>query len=95
MSNTTIKLEPRDTRVVLARVKEETVTATGLIIPKGTTERQDIAIVISVGKNVPDDIIVGQKVLYKPYSTLEIKINNEEFLVIEQTDISCNVIEKE
>lgn len=85
-----MKIIPRNDRVLMVREKEKTTTESGIIIPQGTTERQDIAVVLNMGKNVKD-IIIGDKVLYKPYSTLEISLDGEEFLIIKEEDITAKV----
>lgn len=87
-----MKIRPLADRILMIRVQEKTVTTSGLIIPKGTTQRQDIADVLNIGKDVTN-VVIGDKVLYKPYSTLEITIDDDEFLIIEEKDITAVVEE--
>lgn len=87
-----MKIRPLADRILMIRVQEKTVTTSGLIIPKGTTQRQDIADVLNIGKDVTN-VVIGDKVLYKPYSTLEITIDDDEFLIIEEKDINAVVEE--
>lgn len=75
--------------------KEEETTPAGIVIPDTAKEKPQMGEVMAVGpgglsdegKTLPMMIKVGQKVIYKKWGGNEIKVNGEEWLLIEQKDI--------
>jgi len=90
-----MKIRPLQDRVVIKRMEEERTSAGGIVIPDTATEKPIRGKVIAVGPGkVLDngqkraiDVKVGDTVLFGKYSGNEIKINNEEYLVIRKDDI--------
>jgi len=90
-----MKIRPLQDRVVIKRMEEERTSAGGIVIPDTATEKPIRGKVIAVGPGkVLDngqkraiDVKVGDTVLFGKYSGNEIKINNEEYLVIREDDI--------
>jgi len=87
-------LKPLHDNVVLKKEKTEKKTASGIILSGDAKEQPSFASVLAVGagalvdgKAVPMTVKVGDKVVYKKYSATEIKIDEEEFLVIAEKDI--------
>lgn len=87
-------LQPLRDNVVLKKEKAEKKTASGIILTTEVKEQPAIAEVIAVGegnmvdgKLVPLTVKVGDKVLYKKYSATELKVDEEEYLVIAEKDI--------
>ena len=79
-------IKPLGNRVVATREEVKSQTASGLFLPDDAKEKPVVAIVQAVGKEV-NDIKVGDKILYKEYSTTEIKVNGTEYLIVEDKDI--------
>ena len=75
------RIKPLANRILMVRELEKSTTESGLFIPKGTTEREDVADVLRIGEDVKG-IQIGDRVLYKPYSTSEISLDGEEYLII-------------
>jgi len=92
-----MKIRPLHDRVVIRRVAEETMTAGGIVIPGSATEKPSEGEVIAVGKGkandsgnvTPLDVAVGDKVLFGKYAGQEIKVDGEEVIVMNETDIMC------
>ncbi|HHU28426.1 TPA: co-chaperone GroES [bacterium] len=87
-------LQPLHDNVVLKKEKAEKKTASGIILTTEVKDQPAIAEVIAVGegtlvdgKLVPLSVKVGDKVVYKKYSTTELKIDEEEYLIIAEKDI--------
>ena len=90
-----MKIRPLQDRVVIKRVEEERTSAGGIVIPDSATEKPIRGKVIAVGpgkvldngQKRPIDVKTGDIVLFGKYSGTEVKINNEEYLVIREDDI--------
>ena len=82
--NTPIK--PLADRVVAVREKAQTKTASGLYLPETSKEKPIVASVVAIGPDVKT-IKVGDKILYKEYSTTEIKIDDTEYLIVKAEDV--------
>lgn len=87
-------LKPLHDNVVLKKEKVEQKTASGIILTGDVKEQPSFATVVAVGegnlvdgKVVPLTVKVGDKVVYKKYSTTEFKFEDEEYLVISEKDI--------
>lgn len=83
-------IKPLGDRVVATREEAKNQTASGLYLPDQAKEKPVLAVVQAVGKDVKD-IKVGDKILYKEYSTTEVKINDTEYLIVKEEDILATV----
>jgi chaperonin GroES len=96
-----MKIRPLQDRLIVKRVEEEGKTKGGIIIPDTAKEKPMEGKVIAVGKGKvledgkihPLDVKVGDRVLFGKYSGSEIKIDEEEHLIMREDDI-LGVIEK-
>jgi chaperonin GroES len=77
---------PLGDRVVAVREKAAEKTASGLYLPDNAKEKPVIAKVVAVGKDAKA-VKVNDKILYKEYSTTELKIDGVEYLVVKEEDI--------
>jgi chaperonin GroES len=87
-------LKPLHDNVVLKKEKVEKTTASGIILTGDVKEQPSVAEVVAVGEGVlvdgklqPLTVKVGDRVVYKKYSTTEFKFEEEEYLVIAEKDI--------
>ena len=93
------ELIPLSDKLVLRPIVQEEVLASGIVIPDTAKEKPQQGEVIAVGpgrrdddgKIIPMDIGVGDRVLYAKYTGQEIKIENEELIVLREGDILCKV----
>ena len=89
------KIRPLHDRVIVRRLEEERKTAGGIVIPDTAKEKPIQGEVIAVGngklledgKLRPLDVKVGDKVLFGKYSGTEVKVGDEELLVLREEDI--------
>ena len=89
-----MKLVPLGDRVVLKQLVAEETTKSGIVLPGGAKEKPQQAEVDAVGpggvvdgKEVTMQVKVGDKVIYSKYSGTEVKLDDEEFIVVKQSDI--------
>jgi len=75
---------------VATREEAATQTASGLYLPDTAKEKPVFAIVQAVGPDVKT-LKKGDKIVYKEYSTTEIKVNDVEYLVIKEEDVLATV----
>ena len=83
-------IKPLADRVVAVREKAQEKTASGLYLPDSSKEKPVIATVVAVGPKV-EQVAVGDKIVYKEYSTTDIKINETEYLIVKEDDVLATV----
>lgn len=84
-----MKLTPIGERVVLKPIKAEERTKSGIYLPKGAEEKKQ-GIIEAVGtskEGKPLPLNKGDKVIYGGYSSEEVEIDKEKYLIIEFKDI--------
>ena len=97
-----MNIRPLHDRVVVRRIDAENKTAGGIIIPDNAQEKPIQGEVLAVGDGAvlengerrPLDLKVGDRVLFGKYSGTEVKLGDEELLVMRESDIMA-VIEDE
>lgn len=90
-----IKLQPLGDRVVVQPSTEEDVTKGGIILPDTAKEKPQRGVVIAVGpgrldeegKRIPMEVKKGDKVIYAKYAGSEIKQDDEDVLILRESDI--------
>jgi chaperonin GroES len=79
-------IKPLADRVVAVREIAQTKTASGIYLPDNAKEKPVVAVVEAVGPDVKT-VKKSDKILYKEYSTTEIKIDGTEYLIVKEEDI--------
>lgn len=89
-----MKLTPLGDRVVLKQLVAEETTKSGIVLPGQSKEKPQQAEVIAVGpggmvdgKEVKMEVKVGDQVIYSKYSGTEVKLDEEEYIIVRQSDI--------
>ena len=89
-----MKLVPLGDRVVLKQSKKEETTKSGIILAAKAQERPENAEVIAVGpggmvdgKEVTMHVKAGDQVIYSKYAGNEVKLDDEEYIIVKQSDI--------
>jgi chaperonin GroES len=88
-------LKPLADRVVVKPIERERVSKGGIVLPDTAKEKPQEGEVIAVGegrlsddgKRLPMDVKVGDIVIYAKYGGTEIKIDEEEFMILRESDI--------
>jgi chaperonin GroES len=79
-------IKPLADRVVAVRVEAQTKTASGIYLPEASKEKPVIAKVVAVGPAVKS-LKVSDQIIYKEYSTTELKVNDTEYLIVREEDV--------
>ena len=89
-----MKLKPLGDRVVLRQLEAEETTKSGIVLPGQNKEKPQQAEVVAVGpggvvdgKEIKMEVKAGDQVIYSKYSGTEVKLDEEEFIVVRQSDI--------
>ncbi len=89
-----MKLVPLGDRVVLKQLVAEETTKSGIVLPGQNKEKPQQAEVIAVGpggvidgKEVKMEVKVGDNVIYSKYAGTDVKLDDEEYIVVKQADI--------
>ena len=90
-----MKFRPLHDRVLVERVKEESKTAGGIIIPDTAKEKPSEGKVVAVGPGVRDengafkalDVKKGDRVLFGKWGGTEVTIDGKELLIMKESDI--------
>ncbi|HSH28433.1 MAG TPA: co-chaperone GroES [Thiohalobacter sp.] len=90
-----MNIRPLHDRVIIKRMEEERTTAGGIVIPDSAAEKPIRGEVVAVGNGKilengelrPLDIKVGDKVLFGKYSGTEVKVEDQDLLVMREEDV--------
>ena len=89
-----MRLVPLGDRVVLKELKAEETTKSGIVLPGQAQEKPQQAEVVAVGpgtvedgKEVKMEVSVGDQVIYSKYSGTDVKLDDEESIIVKQSDI--------
>ena len=89
-----VNLTPLHDRVIVKRIEEKETVKGGIIIPDTAKEKSAEAEVIAVGAGkrekgelIPLDVKPGDRVLFGKYGGTEIKIEDQEFLILREEEI--------
>ena len=86
----TLKIKPLADRIMILPLEAETKTASGIIIPDSAKEKPQKGNVVAVGPGTKDNPVtlkVGDTVLYGKYSGTELKFENNDYLIMRESDI--------
>ena len=90
----TMQVTPLHDRVLVRRLEEEEIAKGGIIIPDTAKEKPQEGEVMAVGagkiekgKRVPLDVKVGDRILFGKYTGSEIKIDDQEYLILREEEI--------
>ena len=83
-----MKLVPLFDRVVLKQLVAEETTKSGIVLPGQAKEKPQQAEVIAVGPGgVVDGKKVGDQVIFSKYAGTEVKVDEDEYIIVKQNDI--------
>ncbi len=89
-----MKLVPLWDRVVIKALVAEETTKSGIVLPGQAKEKPQQAEVVAVGpggmvdgKEVKMQVKEGDKIIYSKYSGTEVKLDDEDLIIVKQSDI--------
>ena len=90
-----MKLKPLGDRLIVKPSDEEETTASGIVLPDTAKEKPQKGKVIAVGDGVvnedgsrrPLDVSEGDEVLYSKYGGTEVTVEDEDLLVLRESDV--------
>jgi chaperonin GroES len=96
-----MKIRPLQDRILVKRLEETTTTKGGIIIPDTAKEKPQEGEVVAAGKGrvLEDgtqralDLKVGDKILFGKYAGTDVKIDEEDYLIMREDDV-LGVVEK-
>jgi chaperonin GroES len=93
-----LNITPLHDRVLVKRIEEKETVKGGIIIPDTAKEKPQEGEVIAVGsgrrekgETVPLDVKAGDRVLFGKYSGTDIKIEDEEYLILKEEEILAKI----
>lgn len=84
------KINPLGDRVVAQKEEASQKTASGIYLPDNAKEEPKVAKVAEVGPKVKE-VKKGDRILYKEYSTTDVKIDGDEYIVLKEEDVLATV----
>ena len=89
-----MRLKPLGDRVVIQQLEAEEKTKSGIVLPSQSKEKPQEAEVVAVGpggtvdgKEVKMEVKVGDRIIYSKYAGTEVKLDEDEFIIVKQSDI--------
>jgi chaperonin GroES len=90
-----VKLQPLADRLVVKPIEREEVTKGGIVLPDTVKEKPQEGEVLAVGpgrlsddgKRIAMDVKVGDRVIYAKYGGIDYKLNDEDVLILRESDI--------
>ncbi len=97
-----VKLQPLADRLVVKPIEREEVTKGGILLTDTAKEQPQEGKVLAIGpgrlsedgKRIAMDVKVGDIVLYAKYGGAEIKIEDEELIILRESDILAKKVKK-
>ena len=94
-----MKLKPLGDRLIVKPLDEEETTASGIVLPDTAKEKPQKGTVVAVGDGAinedgsrrPLDVSKGDEVLYSKYGGTEITVEDDELLVLRESDVLAKV----
>ena len=89
-----MKIKPLGDRVVVKAIEAEEKTKTGIILTTAAQEKPQVAQIVAVGpggtvdgKEVKMEVSVGDKVILNKYAGTEVKLGQDKYTIVRQSDI--------
>ena len=94
----TVNITPLHDRVLVRRLEEKDTAKGGIIIPDTAKEKPQEGEVVAIGagkmekgRRVPLDVSVGDRILFGKYTGNDIKIEDQEYLILREEEILAKV----
>lgn len=80
---------PLGDRIVAVREEAQEKTASGIFLPESSKEKSVIAKIVAVGPKA--SLKVDDRILYKEYSTTEVKVDGVDYIIVREEDVLATV----
>lgn len=86
-------VKPLGERLVIKMTEAEEKTKSGIVLPGSAKEKPQVAVVVAVGAGITsdekkkDEVKAGDKVIFSKYAGTEVKIDDEELIIIKLADV--------
>jgi chaperonin GroES len=88
-------IKPLSDHLFIEKVKEEKISASGIVIPETTENHSSVGKIVAAGPGklnedgdlIPISVKVGDTVVFTQYAPSDIKINDKEYLVVRESDV--------
>lgn len=85
-----VNVQPLADYIVAQAEEAQTKTASGIYLPETAKEKPKTAKVVAVGKDAKQ-VKVGDRIIYKSYSTTDVKVEGEEYILVKEEDVLATV----
>jgi chaperonin GroES len=90
-----MNIKPLGERIVIKVLESEEKTKSGIVLPDTAKEKPQMGEILAVGpgktlengQKVPMEVKVGDKVLFAKYAGTEVKLDDEEYMVLKESDV--------
>ena len=90
-----MNLKPLGDRLIVEPIEQEEMTASGIVLPETAKEKPMQGKVLAAGPGARKDdgsraqldVTVGDTVLYAKYAGTEVKLGDEKYLILKETDV--------
>jgi chaperonin GroES len=95
-----MNLQPLGDRLIVEVLEQEDTTTSGIVLPDTAQEKPQRGTVLAVGpgslndkgERVALDVVAGDTVVFSKYGGTEIKVDNEDYLILRESDILAKVV---
>lgn len=85
-----VPIQPLADYIVAVGEEAQSKTASGIYLPNAAQEKPKTAKIVAVGKEVKQ-LKAGDRIIYKSYSTTEVKVGTEEYILVKEEDVLATV----
>ena len=90
-----MKLKPIGDKIIVERIEPESKTKGGIVLPDNVKEKPKEGKILAIGEGklldsgsrVPPSVKVGEKIIFSSFAGSEVKIDNKEYLIMNEEDI--------
>jgi len=86
-----MQVEPSSKNIFAKPIKGEAQTKSGFLLSENAIEDPQLAEIIAIGKEVTQ-FSVGDNIIYKPYTTTDIKLEDKNYFLIEEMDVLGRIV---
>ena len=87
-----MKLQPMHGRTVVKPLEAKDKTAGGIYIPDTAKEKLQEGEVVAVAEDATDEVVVGDRVIYKEFGGTEVKVEGEDYILFTEDDILAKYV---